>query len=145
MKFKLNGEFITGHVDITDIKVVGGSGPALICESQKKTSHSSPPSSMGNWYLHHESESTEESDRLGDSDRGWTVTRTTTTDDYRQVKLRRHSASGSVEGVFTCQIENDNNPIRSLYVLYPSELLLTHHNISLQIQYYSSVKYIEIL
>ena len=77
---------------------------------------------MGNWYLHHESESTAASNRLGDSDSGWTVTRTTTTAGYRQVKLKRQSATGAVEGRFTCEIQNDDNPINSLFVLYPSEL-----------------------
>ena len=124
LKFKLNGDFITGPVDITDI-VVDGSGQGLICESQRTTSQSPSLSSMGNWYLHHESESTAASDRLGDSDRGWIRTRaTTTTTDARkrQVKLRRQSATGALEGRFTCQITNDNNPMKSLFVLYPSEL-----------------------
>ena len=77
---------------------------------------------MGNCYLHPESESTAISNRLGNSDRGWIRTRFTTTAGYRQVKLRRESATGAVEGRFTCQIANDGNPINSLFVLYPSEL-----------------------
>ena len=123
MRFKLRGDFITGPVDITDISVDGdGENSPLICESERTTSQSPPTLSMGNWYLHPESESTATSDRLGDSERGWTVTRTTTTAGYRQVRLKRQSATGALEGRFTCQITNDNNPIRSLYVLYPSEL-----------------------
>ena len=122
MRFKLRGDFITGPVNITDINVIGdGINRALICESERTTSQSPSPSSMGNWYLHSESESTEESDRFEGSDRGWIRTRTTTAG-YRQVRLRRQSATGALEGRFTCQIENDNNPIRSLYILYPSEL-----------------------
>ena len=122
--FKLNGDFITGPVDITDINVNGVSGRALVCESERTTSQSPSPSSMGNWYLHPESEITATSNKIGDSDsdRGWIRTRTTTTADYRQVKLRRQSATGAVEGRFTCQITDDNNPINSLFVLYPSEL-----------------------
>ena len=72
--FKLNGDFITGPVDITDISVDGdGINNHLICQSERTTSQSPSPSSFGNWYLHHESQSTAASDRLGDSERGWTV------------------------------------------------------------------------
>ena len=123
MRFKLNGDFITGPVDITDISVNGdGMNRQLICQSERTTSQSPSPSSMGNWYLHPESESTHMDDKLGGSDRGWTVTRTTTDARKRQVKLRREAASGAVEGKFTCEIQNDIIPIKSLYVLYPSEL-----------------------
>ena len=61
--------------------------------------------------------------------------------------MRREAATGSVEGVFTCQLELDINPIRSLYVLYPSELLLTYYN-NIITKYniiVLFVKYIEIL
>ena len=123
MRFKLNGNIITGPVDITDIKVDGdGINNPLICESEETTSQSPSPSSLGNWYLHPEWESTTLSDWLGDSERGWIRTRTTTTVSYRQVILRRQSATGALEGRLTCKIQNDNNPIRSLYVLYLSEL-----------------------
>ena len=123
MRLKLRGNFITGPVDITDINVDGdGINYPLICRSERTTSQSPSPSSMGDWYLHHESESIAASDRLGDSDRGWIRTRTTTNAGYRQVRLRRQSATGALEGRFTCQIANDNNPIKSLFVLYPSEL-----------------------
>ena len=122
MRFKLNGNIITGPVDITDINVDGdGMNRPLICESVRTTSQSPSLSSMGNWYLHPDSQSTAASGKLGDSDRGWTVTRTTT-DGKRQVRLKRQSTTGAREGRFTCQIANDNNPIKSLFVLYPSEL-----------------------
>ena len=120
MRFKLRGDFITGPVDITDINIDVVSGHTLICQSERTTSQSFSLS-MGNWYLHPESQSTAASDRIGDSDRGWTVTRTTTVG-KRQVRLKRQSATGAREGKLTCKIQNDNNPIRSLYVLYPSEL-----------------------
>ena len=119
--FKLNGNVITGPVDITDINVNGVSGRALVCESERTTSQSPSPSSMGNWYLHPESESSAASDRIGGSERGWIRTRITT-GGKRQVKLKRQSPIGAVEGKFTCEITNDTNPIRSLFVLYPSEL-----------------------
>ena len=122
MRFELNGNFITGLVDITDISIDGdGINNPLICESER-TIISQSPLSMGNWYLHSESQSIATSDKLGDSERGWIRTRTTTAVGYRQVRLRRQSATGAREGRFTCQITNDNNPIKSLYVLYPSEL-----------------------
>ena len=120
--FKRRGNVITGPVNINDINVDGVSGQALVCESERTTSQSPPTLSMGNWYLDPESESTAASDRLGDSERGWIRTRATTTTGYRQVKLKRQSATGALEGRFTCQITNDINPIRSLFVLYPSEL-----------------------
>ena len=123
MRFKLKENIITGPVDITDINVNGdGENNPLICESERTISQSPSLSSLGNWYLHHESESTAASDRLGDSERGWIRTRTNTTAGYRQVKLKRQSAIGALEGKFTCKIQNDINPINSLYVLYPSEL-----------------------
>ena len=123
MRFKLNGNIITGPVNITDINVVGdGINSPLFCESERTTSQSPPPSSLGDWYLHPESESTAASNRLGDSDRGWIRTRATRTGGKRQVKLRRQSATGAREGKFTCIIPNDDNPINSLFVLYPSEL-----------------------
>ena len=78
---------------------------------------------MENLYLHHENQSTAASDRLEDSDRGWISTRAYTTDGYRQVILRKESVTGAHEGTLTCEIPNDNNPIRSIYILYPSELI----------------------
>ena len=123
MRFKLSGNFITGPVLIIDINVVGdGINTPLICESERTTSDQPPPASNGNWYLHPERQSTDPSDRIEDSGRGWVRTRATTSAGYRQVRLRRESDTGAVEGVFTCWIRNDDNPIRSLYVLYPSEL-----------------------
>ena len=118
---KLNVNVITGPVDITDINVDGVSGRALVCQSERTTSQSPSPSSMGNWYLHPESQSTAASDRLGGSDRGWIRTRITTSG-KRQVRLKRQSPTGAVEGKFTCEITNDENPMNSLFVLYPSML-----------------------
>ena len=121
VRFKLNGNVITGPVDITDINVNGVSGRALVCESERTTSQSPSPSHMGNWYIHPESQSTAASDRLGGTGRGWIRTRTTT-GGKRQVRLKRHPTTGAVEGKFTCEITNDDNPINSLFVLYPSKL-----------------------
>ena len=120
--FKLKGNVIPGPVDITDINDIGVSGRALVCESERTTSQSPSLSSMGNWYLHPESQSTHMDDKLGGSERGWIRTRATTTAGYRQVKLKRQSPTGAVEGKFTCEIQNDIIPINSLFVLYPSEL-----------------------
>ena len=53
--FKLNGDFITGPVDITDINVDGdGMNNPLICQSERT---SLPTSSIGDWYLNHENQS----------------------------------------------------------------------------------------
>ena len=64
---------------------------------------------------------------VGDN-RGWVRTRLALSNNIQQAIMRREAASGAVEGVFTCQLGLDINPIRSLYVLYPSELLLTYYN-----------------
>ena len=120
MRFKLSGNIITGPVVITDIEVIGR---PLNCQSERTTSQSPPPAPDGNWYLHPERQSTDPSDRIGNSDRGWLRIRSNTPAGNRQVKLRKETDTGAaVEGRFTCQIDNDINPIRSLYVLYPSEL-----------------------
>ena len=124
MRFKLSGNIITRLALITDISVVGdGISTPLICESERTTSQSPSPESDGNWHLHPERLSIGVSNRIEDSGRGgWVRTRATTSAGYRQVKLRRESDTGAQEGVFTCWIRNDDNQIRSLYVLYPSEL-----------------------
>ena len=107
-----------------DISVDGDCrNSSLICESEITTSQSPPPSSVGNLYLHHENQSTAENDSIEDGDRGWIRTRANTTAGYRQVILRRESTTGAHEGTLTCEIPNDNNPIRSIKILYPSELL----------------------
>ena len=59
-------------------------------------------------------ESTETGQIMTGVYRGWVRTRVTPTNDIYQVIMRRQSATGSVEGIFTCEIGNDINPIMSL-------------------------------
>ena len=134
--FSLDGGttvFITTEpININDISIAP-SGDGLICQSEIEI-----PGDPGSrqWYINPEMESIASEDQITDGDdSGWVRTRVGLSNNIRQVIIRRQSASGAVEGVFTCEIVNDIiNPIRSLYVLYPSELLLIHYNISLQIQ-----------
>ena len=66
--------------------------------------------------------STAEDDRLTTGGtRGWRTT-VTPDGDIRQLFLRRAEVTGAEEGIFTCLITDDINPMRSLHVLYPSEL-----------------------
>ena len=129
MEFSLDGGSTffntTDPININDISI-DGSGDGLLCQSEMVLA------SSGNryWYINPEMESTALEDRIVNDvdDRRWVRTRPTTQpNSIYQVTLRREAASGSVEGVLTCRIGNDINPIRSLYVLYPSELLLTYY------------------
>ena len=133
MEFSLDGGttvFITTDdpININDISI-DPSGDGLLCQSENEI-----PGSAGirRWYINPEMESTAMDDRIvndGDN-RGWVRTTVGLSNDIQQVIMRREAASGSVEGIFTCQLTLDINPIRSIYVLYPSELLLTYYNIS---------------
>ena len=134
MEFNLDGGttfFITTDdpININDISI-NPSGVGLICQSENEI----PGNPMGrHWYIDPEMESTAMDDRIVNDDvRGWVRTTVGLSNNIRQVIIRREE-TGAVEGVFTCEMELDINPTRSLYVLYPSELLLTHYNISLQI------------
>ena len=133
MEFSLDGGitvFITTEpININDISI-DGSGDGLLCQSEMVLE------SIGSrhWYINPEMESTALEDQILNDvdDRRWARTRPVTpSNSIFQTTMRREAATGSVEGVFTCQIGNDIPPIRSLYVLYPSELLLTYYNISL--------------
>ena len=102
MVFSLNGGttvFITTDpIDINDISIAP-SGDGLICQSEIEIL-GSPGSRL--WYINPEMESTEEEDRiLYDDDRRWVRTRVTLSNNIQQVIMRRQSASGSVEGIFT--------------------------------------------
>ena len=63
---------------------------------------------------------------FADGTRGWVRTRLIA-NDYQQLILRRATAADSSdtsqEGVFTCYITGDINPVRSVHILYPSELM----------------------
>ena len=122
--FSLDGGtfFITTlPININDISI-DPSGDGLICQSEIQLPD---PAGTGgsNWYINPEMESNATEDQIiNNDDRGWVRTRLPPSNNIHQVILRRQSATGSVEGIFTCEIGNDINPIWSLYVLYPSEL-----------------------
>ena len=124
IRFRVNdGSFFTAsrNININDvITTPGAEADGLICQSELST----VTLGSGNWYLHPEDQTTAESDRIQNGgDRGWRRTRTTTNNNFRQVILRRQPApETALEGRFTCKITGDNNPMRSLYVLYPSKL-----------------------
>ena len=135
MVFSLDGGttfFITTEpININDISI-NPSGDGLICQSEMVLP---TEGSRRNWYINPEMESIAPEDHIVSfGDRGWLRTTVTLSNDIQQYIMRRQSDTGSVEGVFTCQLGLDINPIRSLYILYPSELLLTYYNISLLIQ-----------
>ena len=120
MEFFLDGAMTNGPVSVTAIGIFGTADDTpLICQSEDTVS-------IGprDWYLDPDQESTASSDVIQTGgDRGWRRSRATTSDGFQQVLLRRVSASGTaLEGVFTCQISQDSNPIRSLSILHPSEL-----------------------
>ena len=100
----------------------------LICRSDSKTTSTSPLG-FGNWYLHAEQETTASMYKIGSSgDRGWWRTNSTNTNNFRRVFLRRQPApETALEGKFTCKIHEDTDPVRSLFVLYPSESYNTNH------------------
>ena len=126
MKFSLDGGSTffttTEPININDISIEP-LGDGLLCQSEMELPDPPGPGSR-HWYINPEMESTAIKDQIVNDidDRRWVRIRVTLPNDIHQVIMRRQSATGSVEGIFTCQIGIDNNPIRSLYVLYPSEL-----------------------
>ena len=131
VRFQLNGGefFDSGTLNVNDI--VDLSEPVengLICQSQMTTSEATLGS--GDWYHNPEQQSTNTNDGatdeiLGVGSRGWQRARRTTSDNNQRAILRRDTRAGvgpTQEGVFTCQITEDINPVRSLNILYPSEL-----------------------
>ena len=123
------GSFFTSrNININDVITTSGAeADGLICQSERNTTAATPLGS-GDWYLHPEDQTTALSDRIqAGGDRGWKRTRTTTNSNNKQVILRRQPApETALEGRFTCEISGDSTPIRSLYVLYPSEFLHKH-------------------
>ena len=125
MEFSLDGGSTffttTDPININDISI-DPSGNGLLCQSEVVL----PSGGSRHWYINPEMVSTALEDRIlndGVDDSGWVKTRPiTSSNSIYQVIMRREAATGSVEGIFTCQIGNDINPIRSLYVLYHSEL-----------------------
>ena len=124
------GPFFTASqiININDVITTSGAeADGLICQSQRTATQATLGS--GDWYLHPEDQTIAESYRIQNGgDRGWKRTRTTTNTNISQVILRRQSApETALEGRFTCSITGDSTPIRSLYVLYPSEFPTQAH------------------
>ena len=125
-----DGSFFTAsqNININDVITTNGAeADGLICQSQRRVSDATLGS--GDWYLHPEDQTTTLSDRIGTGgNRGWRRTRMNTSTNYKQVVLMRQTApETALEGRFTCSITGDNNPIRSLYALYPSEFPTQAH------------------
>ena len=111
------------NININDvITTPGAEADGLICQSERTTTQATL--GISDWYLHPEDQTAAESERIQSvDDRGWRRTRATTSGNNKQVILRRRLAPlTALEGRFTCTISGDNNPMRSLSVLYPSEL-----------------------
>ena len=122
VEFFLDGDMTNGPVSVTAIGIFETADDTpLICQSEAAGTAGS-----SNWYLDPEQQNIDDNDSIQTGgDRGWRRTRDTTPDGFQQVLLRRQPALvTALEGVFTCQITatGDINPIRSLYILYPSEL-----------------------
>ena len=117
----------TGRVLITDINPDGDNdgkndADALICRSEIDTF----TSTAGNWFLNPTEMSTDEDDRIVNSNsdsvsRGWSRNRALDSS-HRLVRLMRVSATAE-EGVFTCDIPGDIDTPRALGIYYPSESL----------------------
>ena len=106
---------------------------ALICRSSRSVTELRIYHSSGDWYLEPDLESTTTlaSGRQinGINDRGWTRNRgrvSISSVIHHVVRLKRVSET-AVEGKFTCHIPNDSNNNKSLFILYPSELMVFPH------------------
>ena len=110
----------SGRVLITDINPDGDNNvDRLICRSEIDT-FTSTDDSGGNWFLNRTERSTDTGDRImNDDPRGWTRNRALDSN-HLLVRLRRGSAT-ALEGVFTCDIRDDNNTPSYVGVYYPSE------------------------
>ena len=114
----------SGRIVITDINPDGNPNnleDALICQSELTTL-----SDGSNWYLHPTNQTTDVSKKIIHTDpRGWKRNRAeqnAVIDNRRLVRLRRAASGGrALEGVFTCDIEGDNNTPVSVGIYYPSE------------------------
>ena len=121
----------SGRIVITDINPHGVNvEDALVCQSEM------PTSATGDWYLHHTQLTTDDSDRVQNTDpRGWRRDRAAVTisgsGTHRLVRLRRDDSAASggraLEGVFTCDISGDTNTPVSVGIYYPSQLHVECH------------------
>ena len=128
----------SGRLLITDIRLRNGQRStsdedALICRSSRGVSELRSPNGANDWYLEPDLESTTTlaSGRRIDeiNDRGWTRNRgrVILSGSYHLVLRLKRVSETAVEGKFTCHIENDSNNNKSLFILYPSELMVFPH------------------
>ena len=125
MEFFFDDVTTNGPVSVIDIGISStAEDTALICRSEASGS-----AGERDWYLHLDQQTTAETYRIQTGgDRGWRRGREVSSGGFHQVILRRNSVSETaLEGLFTCRIvvSGDSNQIRSVYVLYPSELSIT--------------------
>ena len=119
----------SGRIVITDINPDGNPDnleDALICQSELSLS------ARGEWYLHPNQQTTENSDKIQSYDsRGWRRNRGLIDGHHRLARLRRddYAAMGdndrALEGVFTCHIPGDTNTPVSVGIYYPGECVKT--------------------
>ena len=107
----------SGRILISDIGE--GNTDSLICVTDD------PGTSFyaSEWYHDSTSPTTDIAVRIQSADdRGWLRNRGTTTDGFQLIRLRRDiSETDSVEGVFTCDIDMDNDGPISVGIYYASE------------------------
>ena len=126
----------SGRLLITDIRLRNGQSStsnedALICRSSRNVVELRPPYGANDWYIDPELVGTNIAGKRisGSNDRGWTRNRGSVNLSgiyHRVVRLKRVSET-AVEGKFTCHIQNDRNNNKSLFILYPSELMVFPH------------------
>ena len=126
----------SGRLLITDIRLRNGqrstsNKDALICRSSRSVSELRSPYYANDWYIDPELAGTNiTGERIsGSNDQGWTRNRDRENSSGRYhlvLRLRRVSETAA-EGKFTCHIPNDSNNNKSLFILYPSELMVFPH------------------
>ena len=129
----------SGRLLITDIRLRNGQRStsdedALICRSSSNVAELRTHRSFNDWYLDPELVVTNTTLVSGRKiseidDRGWTRNRGRVNSSgmyHHALRLKRVSET-AVEGKFTCHIPNDSNNNKSLFILYPSELMVFPH------------------
>ena len=122
----------TGYLLMNDISLNNelSNNEALICRSSRSVTELRIYHSSGDWYLEPDLECTTTlASGRQINGRGWTRNRgrvSISSVIHHVVRLKRVSET-AVEGKFTCHIPNDSNNNKSLFILYPSELMVFPH------------------
>ena len=129
----------SGRLLITDIRLRNGQintsdEDALICRSSGNVAEVRSRHRFNDWYLDPELVETNTTLVSGRKiseidDRGWTRNKGSVnlSGIYHQVVRLKRVSETTLEGKFTCHIQNDRNNNKSLLVLYPSELMVFPH------------------